>query len=253
MTTGLKEVYEYDLLNRYSGYSFVETTMADLVKVEFKDAGDTTVAAAVSLLLVDAYRSIRNDVLNAESPVFLLSMAQRDGLTSPLEGAIISDLTTYRTSVYIDGAWYERAMDAYGSMYENNGSGSTLSNADTYKGWTTATAGVFDAGSLVSYKNNGVADRLVIEAGGAGDYKVSFNASFTNEGGNLTTAAIHINGTEQGSIMAATYGDSSKQSALNASDILTLADDSYVDLRVKSTASDDLGLYQVNVNVERVS
>ena len=142
---------------------------------------------------------------------------------------------------------------AYGGMYEDNSSGTGISATTSYVGWVSATTGVIDGNSIVTFTGNATADRLTIGTDGAGDYEVTFHASVTNSGGKITTGAIHVNGVEQVAVKMALQGDSSKPVALGASSPLTLADNDYIDLRFKSEASDTVTVYHVNVHVERVS
>ena len=54
----LKNVNRDDLLNRNSGYTFTETIINDMTKVEFKDGGSVVVAEAQTLVVDDAYKNI---------------------------------------------------------------------------------------------------------------------------------------------------------------------------------------------------
>lgn len=54
----LKNVNRDDLLNRYSGWTFVETVIGDMTKVEFKDGSLVVQAEAKTLVVDDAYQNI---------------------------------------------------------------------------------------------------------------------------------------------------------------------------------------------------
>ena len=84
----LYEQYRDDLLNRYVSHSFVETTVGSMTQVEFKDGGSATIAEATKLDLVDAYRSIRQDLVALRSEVMItVTEAQRDLWTgTPYDG-----------------------------------------------------------------------------------------------------------------------------------------------------------------------
>ncbi|MCP4984842.1 MAG: hypothetical protein GY928_01895 [Colwellia sp.] len=139
---------------------------------------------------------------------------------------------------------------AYGSMYENNGSGSTISNTSSFKGWVTATAGQTDVNGFVAFESNATADRLNINQDG--DYYVTFSTSFTNDGGNVTTASVFIDGVET-DLSSSRQGDSGEIRTMGNSFILSLSSGEYIDLRFESTSSDDVDIYQTSVSAIRVS
>jgi len=82
------EQYRDDLLNRYPGYSFVETVIDSMTQVEFQDGGLTTIATATQLALLDAYRSIRQDLVGLRSEIMItVTEIQRDAWTgTPADG-----------------------------------------------------------------------------------------------------------------------------------------------------------------------
>ncbi len=139
---------------------------------------------------------------------------------------------------------------AYGNMFENNGSGTGINNAGSFKGWVSATAGKLDENGFVSFASNATADRLVINK--SGDYMVSFSASFTNEGGNRTTGSIFLSNVES-SLTTEREGDSSTLAVMANSMPLTIANGEYIDLRFESTSNDDLEVYNVSVTAIRIS
>jgi len=137
-------------------------------------------------------------------------------------------------------------------MWEDNSNGSNINNANNYKGWKTATEGEFDSRGIVRYANRSAGDRLVVGVRGKGSYIVAFHISVTNSGGNLTTAAIHVNGIEKTSIKMSILGNSSRIRHLASDSPLMLNVGDYVDLRLKSSSSDTIKIYQANVNVDRI-
>ena len=103
-----KDFYENDLLHRYPGYSFVETTVGSMTLVEFQDGGSTTVAESEALVLVDAYMNIRNQMLEGQTFVsFISTTAERDALTGINNGVIILNDDTYEMECVDDGEWYK--------------------------------------------------------------------------------------------------------------------------------------------------
>ena len=245
------DLYANDLIHRFPGYSFLETIVGSMTRVQFRDGGLATVAEATTLVVIDAYKHIREDMLDGQPANFISTTAERDALTGLLNGTQILNDDTYIIDCFDDATWYPTGRaQAYGSMYEDNSGGSTLVSASSYSGWVTATAGVVDGNSIVTFNNNSTADYLGVSVGG--DYKISFHASFTNAGGNLTTAAIFVDNNERIEIKDTRQGDSAELRNLVASGILTLADNDEVDLRFHSSSSDDIDLFQVSVSIERL-
>lgn len=254
-------IYKNDLLHRKPGFSFVETPDGDRTKVEFKDVGLNVIFEASDIFIADAYKSIMINVLEGYNPsIFLSTTSERDALTLasiPLYIAIWN-IDTDRMECF-DGAVFTSASGAtiigagsYGAMFENKTNGRTLSTiTSTLKGWTTATEGVVDTATIVTFSDNSTADRLVVGAGGAGDYHIAFSSSFTNSGGNTTTAAIYLNDVEQVSIKDTSESDSSKHRNLVSSGILTLAVNDYIDLRYGCESGDAVKIYQCQVNINK--
>lgn len=74
-------LYSFDLLNRFSGHTFVETTIGNTVLVEFKNGSNVVVASAQRIAAEDAYRRISLNILNGKRPAFVVTITQRDALT----------------------------------------------------------------------------------------------------------------------------------------------------------------------------
>lgn len=102
-----KDIYVNDLLHRFSGYSFVETTLDSMTQVEFQDGGSSTVAEATTLVIVDAYINIRSQMLEGHSiPCFISTPAERDALTNIDNGTIILNDESYAMECVDDDIWY---------------------------------------------------------------------------------------------------------------------------------------------------
>lgn len=255
-----KDIYVNDLMHRFPGYSFTETPKGDLVTVAFLNGALAEVAAATTLDLVAAYDHIRFNVLGSRNPIFISTAVERDALdVNFLASGVLLWNTDDKVVDFLNmaGNWLSTGgvigVKAYGGMVEDSVLGSTINNAANYKGWKSASAGVLNSSGLIAFLNNGTADRLVVGAGGAGDYEVSFDASFTNSGSKNTTGTIHVNGSPADDIMAEVEGDSSKLRIVTKSGLITLEDDDYLDLRFKSEDNDDITIYQTEVSLNRIS
>lgn len=100
-----KNLYINDLLHRYSGYSFTESTTGSIIIVTFKDGSSNTIAEAEGLTAIDAYRKIRLDLLGALVPLFISTTTQRDALSNLYEGTHIHNITKGRDETYYSSAW----------------------------------------------------------------------------------------------------------------------------------------------------
>lgn len=105
-----KNLYANDLIHRFASHTFTETTVNDLTKVEFKDGGSVVIGEATTLVVIDAYRTIRNDLLGEEKPVFLSTTTQRD-LLSVDKGTVIFNLTNVRFEVFDGTDWIGKLQD----------------------------------------------------------------------------------------------------------------------------------------------
>jgi len=102
-----KDIYVNDLLHRYSGYSFVETTVGSMTQVEFQDGGSATVAEATTLVLVDAYKNIRDQMLEgAFIAAFISTPTERDALTGVDNGTLILNDDSYAMECFDESTWY---------------------------------------------------------------------------------------------------------------------------------------------------
>jgi len=100
-----KNLYANDLIHRYASHTFTETTVGSQTKVEFKDSGSVLIRSSTKLAVIDAYRTIRIDLLGSENPTFLTTTTQRDALTSVDRGTHIHNITIGRDEVYNGTGW----------------------------------------------------------------------------------------------------------------------------------------------------
>jgi hypothetical protein len=107
---GLKDLYSDDILNRYAGHSFTETTINSMVLVEFKDAGFAVIAKAQQLDLDDAYGNIREQLGLTNSVLCRITTTQRDALTGILAGTQILNTDTSSVDTYGISDWLSPSL-----------------------------------------------------------------------------------------------------------------------------------------------
>jgi len=100
----IKELYRDDLLNRFVSHTFTETTVGSMTLVEFKDGSSDVVGSAQCLVVDDAYRAIRQDLVGFGEIIITIDETQRDALTSPDTGTMIYN-TDATVEVYSGSAW----------------------------------------------------------------------------------------------------------------------------------------------------
>jgi len=101
----IKELYRDDLLNRFASHTFTETTVGSMTLVEFEDAGSAVVGSSQNLIVDDAYRLIRQDLVGFAGEIMItITEVQRDALTSPETGGLIYN-TDATVEVYSGTAW----------------------------------------------------------------------------------------------------------------------------------------------------
>ena len=250
-------IWKNDITNRFSPTSLTDATDGDGF-IATAIISSVTIVGAWQMSLWDAYKDLRDKLLNGEDG-FLpeTTTTQRDALSSLVPGMLLLNVTTMRGEFYTGSAWISVAGSgrsspvAYASMWEDSiGS----AHNTTTKAWITAGVGVVDGNGIVTFSDNAAGDRLVIGTGGAGDYLIAFHASVINAGGNVTYAAININTVEQSSLKSEHAGDSSEARMLAASGILTLAAADYITLELtSSTSSDVISIRKCSLTVERIS
>ena len=253
-----EDLYKNDLIHRYASHTFEETTTGSLINVKFKNASSVVIEESTKLVLVDAYRAIRGNLLIGENPVFRSTSAQRDALASIDSGTLIDNITTGFIERYNGTAWGSVAGTgtmkpvAFGEMFEDNSSGSSINV--TTKLWDTASAGELDANSLITFVNGTDEDYLLVGTGGAGTYQIHFSCTFTNAGGNVTSAGIHKNSAEVGKMEDTHAGDSAEHRDLRGQGFLVLADADQIKMHVVSdTPADVVTVYHCHVTISRMS
>ena len=100
-----KNLYANDLIHRYLSHTFTETTVGSETKVEFKNAISVLIRSAQNLLAIDSYRTIRQDLLKAENPLYLSTTTERDALTNVDTGTTIYNITTNEDETYNGTGW----------------------------------------------------------------------------------------------------------------------------------------------------
>ena len=126
-----KAIYINDLIHRFPGFQFSETTKGDLILVSFLDASEIIVSSSTNLNILDAYRTIRQDVLNRVAPVFLSTTDQRDNLIDVERGTIIFNLTTIRNEIFDGADWIGAGGEMGGVVHFKSATVTTMDNAPT--------------------------------------------------------------------------------------------------------------------------
>lgn len=100
-----KELYRDDLLNRFDNHTFTETIVDDHIFVEFKDINDITIASAKTLVVDDAYKNIRENLVGDTSILLAVDETQRDNLLNVDDGQEILNLTNNTHEHYSQTDW----------------------------------------------------------------------------------------------------------------------------------------------------
>jgi len=253
-----KNLYINDLKHRYPDHTFEEIPVGGMTKVIFRDADSNIIGGAQTILPIDAYLSIRWNLLGWKIPVFLSSTAELDALANIDMGTLIQDLDTDSIKIFNGSIWKAAgggspsdAVPSLGEMYENNPSGSEIDPAN-HK-WVTAQAGMITGVNLVQFEDDPEGDGLVIDSNGAGTYRVNFKTNFTNDGGKSTTLTILKNGIVQPQFTDIMPGDSLIPNTLLGFGYLNLVVADKVSVHIISeTPSDTIKVYQSNLNIERL-
>lgn len=102
----LKELYRDDLLNRFASHTFTETTVGSMTLVEFEDGSSVIVGASQNLVVDDAYKTIREDLVGTTGDImFSLTTTQKNALTSPAAPTQIFDETVGDVQCYNGTEW----------------------------------------------------------------------------------------------------------------------------------------------------
>ena len=254
-----KDLYIADLQNRFPGHTFVETMNESAVEVEFLDAALEVITHGIAQaegVVVNAYRQIRRQMLQGANPLFMVTTAERDALAGVAIGTIIDNMTTGGIEVWGGSSWGNPAgrgamkLPAYGEMYQDNDSGETIPNSGI---WSGGIVGLLDSNTIVTF-NSSQTSQLLLGTDGAGDYAVSFSSNFTNSGGKSTLGCLRISGVNEPRIRDTHAGDSAEQRDLSSAGILNLKAGDTVEYYLESEENVDvIKVYQVNVNIRRIS
>lgn len=124
-----KNLYANDLIHRESSWTFSETTIGGKTRVEFKD-GATVKHQAFQPDIIDAYRIVRDDYLNAENPIFLSTTTERDALTVDA-GTTIYNITTAEDETYDGTKWVAAGGETGGIIHKPTATVQTTDNTET--------------------------------------------------------------------------------------------------------------------------
>ncbi len=186
-----KLLYANDIIHRFASHTFTETTVNSETLVEFKNAGSTLIARSQKLSIIDAYRSIRSDLLSGETVLFLSTTTERDALTGINTGTIIDNITVGRNEIFNGTSWepvQKRSVTTgiTASTTQTQGNGaltsdlnviSTVANINDTVTLKTAIVGV-----ICIVVNNG-SKKMKIFPAAADDLGAGLNASITLSAG----------------------------------------------------------------------
>lgn len=208
--------------------------------------------------LWDAYLNLYEKVHDGERPIPKSTTTEALALTEILDGTSIINVTNQTLEVCIGSKFQNSAGSgtmapvAFGEMVEDNSSGSTIDT--TTKLWSTASVGEIDPNDIISFVDETDGDKLVVGTGGAGTYQIHFSCTFTNAGGKLTKAGIHVNGAEVGKLEDEHDGDSSEKRDLRGQGFLVLAVGDEVTMHVVSeTSSDVVTVFHCHITMKRMT
>lgn len=126
-----KAIYINDLINRFPGFQFSETTNNDLITVSFLDASEIEVSSSENLDILDAYKTIRLDVLDGQRFFFLSTTDQRDALINPDTGLSILNITTKRIEIFNGVEWVSAGGEMGGVVHFKPAMVTTTNNDQT--------------------------------------------------------------------------------------------------------------------------
>jgi len=147
---------------------------------------------------------------------------------------------------------------SYGYLYEDNDSGSviTVTYADVYYGWTTATQGyVAGAGLVTADVADGTADHLTIGASGDGKYIAALNVSFSGASNSEVEGAIFVDGVETEIEFRTQLNATGTDIVPSAcSGILDLSKTEEVSFRIAADGNgDDITIYRCQLWINRIA
>jgi hypothetical protein len=147
----------------------------------------------------------------------------------------------------------------YGEMFEHSHSSPTsisLTTADTYYGWVSATDGDTYGSPYITFEDNATADRLRIGQEGAGVWLLTSHYSLASGGVGFTLGVgIFINGTiHQHAQTHRELSGANDLGAMGITAVMELEGGDYVDLRFTSdTNSKSVNVHHVTICLTRVN
>ena len=140
---------------------------------------------------------------------------------------------------------------AYGDMFEDNAAGTniTITTAGTFYGWTTASASGLEDG--VTFSSDATADRLTVNS--TGQWLITATCSYNAGANDVTQGAIFVDGALTDIQWYRTMGAASTIGVAACSGILSVAENSYIDLRFTSDGNGDvMVINNLHVTVSKV-
>ncbi len=254
---------DYKLWENGIKHSKAPTSLTDVARgdgfIATAVIGSVTTNSGWKMSKWDAYLDLYEKLHGGEKPIPKSTTAEAAALTGIIDGTPILNITSNTFEICNNSEFQNSAgagvmkPAAYGNMYEDNASGSAM-NSST-RSWITAIAGVFDGNSFISFLNNADGDRLVVGAGGAGDYMIVASCGQTNAGNNKTRMTVLINGTGSTVIKDDQDAHATKHQPLVANGIVTLADNDYLALQVTDPTvwSNVIKVYDCHLTIQRIS
>lgn len=126
-----KNLFKNDLIHRFLDHTFTEVPVGDLTKVTFKDAGSVTIAEQKNLSVLDAYRSIREDLLLGQNPDFLSTTSERDALVNIDRGTEILNITVLENQIFTGSIWLPTGGETGGMVQLALTNEQTTDNTET--------------------------------------------------------------------------------------------------------------------------
>ncbi len=254
---------DYNLWKNGITHAFSPTTLTDAAE------GSGFVATAVISSVTtnsdwkmsqwDAYLDLYEKLHDGQRPTPKSTTTEASALSGVLDGTPILNITTNRFEICNNAAFQNSAgigtmsPAAYGNMFEDSSTGSAMNS--TTKQWITASGGIFDGNSLITFSDNSLGDRLVVGTGGAGAYMVVASCGQTNSGSNRTRMNLHVN--DVGSIVIKDDQNASSVNhrALVANGIVTLADADYLTLHIADpdTPANVISVFDCHLTIQRIS
>ena len=141
----------------------------------------------------------------------------------------------------------------HGEMYEDNGSGSTITvtTAGTYYGWQTATAG--EVAGVTTDVADAASDHFIIGTGMGGAFSISFSMSYSAPNNAVTSCFLHDSAVITPIGFRRTMGAAAAIGSASANGIYAAAAADELNIRCTSdTNSDAIVVYNVGFVIHRV-